>query len=218
MSGESEAIRVMLVDDHTLFRGGLKTLLGIGHDFTVVAEASNGREFLDIVEDASPDVVLLDIDMPVMDGTEAARLALEANPDLRIIALSMHGQAEYYLRMVEIGVRGFLLKDSDFSEVATAIHAVTEGGSYFSKDLIGSISAELRRSPASENTAEPLSERELDVLSLICQGLSNSEIGERLFISKRTVDNHRANILLKTGCRNTAALVVYAIKHSLVEM
>ncbi len=210
---------IMLVDDHTLFRDGMRRLLDNRVDCSVVAEASNGAEFLDRIK-ASPfmaDIVFMDIDMPVVGGIEASQRALEINPDLKIITLSMHGDQEYYFKMVSVGVKGFLLKSSDFDEVLAAIETVAGGGSYFSQELLCSLVRELRPStePRSE---EQLSERETEVLLLICQGLSNQEIADRLFISKRTVDKHRANILDKTGCRNTANLVVYAIKNSLIEI
>lgn len=209
----------MLVDDHTLFRDGLKRLLDNRPDCRVVAEASNGAEFLNLIKavpDAA-DVVFMDIDMPVIGGIEASQKALEINPDLKIITLSMHGDQEYYFKMVSVGVKGFLLKSSDFDEVTAAIDAVSNGGSYFSQELLCTLVRELKPSSVSRSE-EMLSERETEVLLLICQGLSNQEIAERLFISKRTVDKHRANILDKTGCRNTANLVVYAIKNSLIEI
>ncbi len=221
---ERERIRVLLVDDHSLFRGGLKGLLAMRNTCTVVGEASNGVEFLELVERCGFDVALLDIDMPIMDGMEAARNALERHPGMKIIALSMHGASEYYFSMVEAGVKGFLLKNSDIDEVETAIKIVHEGGSYFSKELLDSFVEDLHKSALElpdeehEAPADSLSEREREVLLLICKGLSNAEIADRLFISKRTVDKHRANILEKTGCKNTANMVVYAIKNSLVEI
>ncbi len=216
---ETTVHRIMLVDDHTLFRDGMRRLLDNRTDCKVVAEASNGAEFLQTVNENPDiaDVVFMDIDMPVIGGIEASQKALETNPDLKIITLSMHGDQEYYFKMVSVGVKGFLLKSSDFDEVTAAIETVCAGGTYFSQELLCSLVRELK--PSSEpRSEEQLSERETEVLLLICQGLSNQEIAERLFISKRTVDKHRANILDKTGCRNTANLVVYAIKNSLIEI
>ena len=211
--------RIMLVDDHTLFRNGLRRLLDLRPDCRVVAEAGDGAQFLEFLE-ADPegvDVVFMDIDMPGMGGIEASQRALERVPDLKIITLSMHGDREYYFKMVSLGVKGFLLKSSDFDEVIEAVETVCSGGSYFSHELLDMLVRELR--PASEaDESLALSEREAQVLVLVCQGLTNEEIAERLYISKRTVDKHRANILDKTGCRNTANLVVYAIKNSLIEI
>ncbi len=211
--------RVMLVDDHALFRGGLKMLIDGSDEFMVCGEASTGIEFLDQVSDASPDVVLLDISMPQMDGIEAAQIASQRHPNLPIITLSMYGEEDYYFRMVSLGVKGFLLKNSDISEVLTAMEQVIDGGSYFSPELLHNLVNSLRSTGSSRTLCDySLSERELEILLLICQGLSNQEIADKLFISKRTVDKHRANILYKTGCKNTANLVVYAIKHHLVEI
>ena len=207
-------VRILVVDDHNLFRGGLKGLLEAREEFSVVGEATNGEEFLALLPGTAADVVLLDIDMPVMNGIEAATRALAAYPDLKIITLSMHGEDDYYFKMVSLGVKGFLLKSSDFEDVASAVITVAGGGSYFSQELLTSLVAGLRHSPRQEL----LSERESEILLFICQGDSNHEIADKLFISKRTVDKHRANILEKTGCKNTANLVAYAIKNSLVEL
>lgn len=214
---EEKPCRIILVDDHTLFRNGLKTLLNINPKYTVIAEASNGREFLDCPEINSADVILLDIDMPEMNGIVAAERALAIYPELKIITLSMFGEEDYYFSMVSIGVKGFLLKNSDIDEVQGAIDTVNDGGSYFSQELLYNLVSNLRNTPI-RNTDEELSEREREVLLMICKGLSNQEIGDLLFISKRTVDKHRANILAKTNCKNTANLVVYAIKNKLVEI
>ena len=205
--------RVLLVDDHALFRTGLCRLLEAEGIAEVVGEAGNGEEFLALLDVA--DVVLLDIDMPVMGGVEAAGRALALRPGLRIITLSMHGDEQYYFAMLAAGVKGFLLKNSEMDEVAAAIAIVAEGGTYFSQELLQGLVGMLKATPADDND---LSEREIEILLDICAGLSNQEIADKLFISKRTVDKHRANIMLKTGSRNTANLVVYAVKRGLVEI
>jgi len=208
---------IVLVDDHALFRNGLRQLLE-REGFVVAAEAANGGEFLAMLPALTEEkIVLLDIDMPGVNGFEAARQAMAARPDLKIITLSMHGEEEYYFQMVSLGVKGFLLKNSEISEVVTAIRTVAQGGSYFSHELLFSLVGSLKSAlPQEESALDALSPRELEILLLICKGLSNQEIGDKLFISKRTVDKHRANILEKTGSKNTANLVVYAIKNGLV--
>ena len=163
------------------------------------------------------DVVLMDIDMPVMDGIRATEQAVTDNPDEKIITLSMHGDDEFYFRMVEAGAKGFILKSSDIDEVVTAIRTVCDGGTYFSQELLRNLVGNLK-STRGERPEEVLSEREKEILLLICRGMSNQEIADGLFISKRTVDKHRANILEKTGCRNTANLVVWAIKNGIAEV
>lgn len=216
-----EPYKIFLVDDHTLFRNGLRGLLDSREDCVVVGEASTGEEFLEQLQECDADVVFMDIAMPGIKGDEATARALEIRPDLKIITLSMFGDDDYYFRMVSVGAKGFLLKSSDIDEVIAAIETVATGGSYFSQELLDSLVSNLRTTPQPETEQvdeESLSERELEVLLEICRGLSNQQIADKLFISKRTVDKHRANILAKTGCPNTANLVVYAIKHNLVEI
>lgn len=205
----------MLVDDHALFRNGLKGLISMREGYEVVAEAGDGGEFLDMLPTMEADVVFMDISMPNVGGEEATRKALSLYPDLKIVTLSMFGEESYYTRMVEAGAKGFLLKDSSIEEVFEAIDTVVAGGDYFSQRLLSSMSNRLR---GTELSSGELSSREIEILLAICRGLSNQEIAEELFISKRTVDAHRANILEKTGCKNTASLVVYAIRNQLVEL
>lgn len=203
------------MDDHALFRKGLNTLLSMRERYRVVGEAGDGREFLAMLPMTAADVVFMDISMPNVGGEEATREALALRPDLKIVTLSMFGDENYYTRMVEAGAKGFLLKDSAIEEVFDAIDAVVAGGNYFSKSLLSSMSHRLR---GTERSSDELSSREIEILLGICRGLSNQEIADELFISKRTVDAHRANILEKTGCKNTASLVVYAIRRHLVEL
>ncbi|MBN2777203.1 MAG: response regulator transcription factor [Bacteroidales bacterium] len=208
----------MIVDDHALFRNGLKLLLNSFENFKVIAEASNGKEFLDVLEVVPVDIVLLDIEMPEMDGITAAQIALKKFPELKIITLSMYGDEDYYYKMVDAGVVGFLLKDSDIDEVNAALCAAVDGRSYFSQDLLQNLISRLTHSFDNQGDTADLTEREREIVILICQGLSNIEIGEKLFLSKRTVEKHRANILEKTQCRNTASLVMYAIKNRIVKI
>ena len=215
----SDPVRVVLVDDHRLFRDGLKLLLSADASFEVAGEAASGEEFLALGAEA--DVVFMDIDMPGIGGVEATRRALERRPGLKIVALSMHGEQEFYLPMVEAGAKGFLLKNSEFAEVAAAAEKVAAGGTYFSPELMDALVEAMNRidrSGEGSGWKEPLSERETEILPLVCEGLANHEIAERLFISKRTVDKHRANILAKTGCKNTASLVIYAVKNNLIKI
>lgn len=217
-------IRIALVDDHSLFRKGLKVLLSSRKDFSVVVDAGSGEEFLSLLGEARPDVVFMDYAMPEMNGAETTRRALELLPDLKVITLSMFGDNAYYSQMMSSGAKGFLLKDSEFSEVVEAVETVYGGGTYFSASLLESLSHSMRSAGAAgrqgDDIAESdrLSEREIEVLVAICQGLSTQEIADRMFISKRTVDKHRANILDKSGCKNTASLVVYAIRNGFVEV
>ena len=207
--------RIVLVDDHTLFRNGLKGLIDGRNGCRVVGEFSDGAEFVAALPTLEADVAFMDISMPTMNGDAATAAALQQMSDLKVICLSMFGDENYYSRMMQAGAKGFLLKDSEIDEVFDAIETVLAGEDYICKALLDAISGSMR---SGEANPDALSERETDVLLGICRGLSNQEIADALFISKRTVDTHRANILEKTGCRNTASLVVYAIKNRLVEV
>lgn len=212
-------IRIALVDDHTLFRSGLAGLLAQHPDYEVVADVGSGEEFLAILPTIDVDVVFMDISMPGIDGSETTRRALAQRPELHIITLSMYGDEHFYSLMVECGASGFLLKDSDIEEVYSAIDTAVTGNSYFSPTLLDSLTRNMSRlATTTSGDDDALSEREIEILVEVCRGLSNQEIADKLFISKRTVDKHRANILEKTGCKNTANLVVYAIKNRLVEI
>lgn len=210
--------KIALVDDHKLFREGLKLLLSNLDYVENVYEASNGREFLELMENNPCDIVLMDIEMPVMNGIEATEKAVEIYPDLKIIALSMYGEEVYYYKMVEAGAKGFLLKDSGMENVQEAIETVCDGSSYFSEELLFNILQNMRTNKKIEEITGDLSDRELEILCHVCKGLSNQEIADELCISKRTVDKHRGNLLAKTQSKNTASLVMFAIKNKLIEI
>lgn len=216
---ESDNIKVALVDDHVLFRNGLKLLLNNEPNIEVTMEASDGSIFLSQLSvDTPPDIVLMDISMPNMDGIEATRLAVERIPNIKIIALSMFGEEDYYYKMISAGVKGFLLKNSEINDVKEAIAQVMAGNSYFSQELLYNVIKNMHQSKEVLEETETLSKRELQVLGEICKGLSNQEIADTLFISKRTVDKHRANLLSKTNSKNTANLIMYAIKNKLINI
>jgi DNA-binding NarL/FixJ family response regulator len=215
-------LRVLLVDDHDMFRDGIKLLLSSSDIAEVVAEAKNGKEFLELVDKSKPDIVLLDISMPEMDGIEASRIAHEKFPGLKILALTMFGDEKYYYQMIQHGIKGFVLKSSGISELMNAIKEIAGGGNYFSNELLYKLITNLHSFNSSDHSkdsdGEKLSKRELDVLREIAGGLSNESIGEKLHISPATVRTHRSNLLLKTGSNNTASLIMYAIKNKIIEI
>lgn len=215
-----QIIKIAIADDHELFREGLVRLIEMKTSLKVEFQAANGEEVIERLKTSTVDVVLMDIDMPVMGGIEATRKVCELYPATKIIALSMHGDREYYFEMVAAGAKGFLLKSSELQEVVSAVENVCNGGSYFSQELLQMLVGQLRPADglSEEAETETLSARETEILIEVCRGLSNQEIADKLFISKRTVDKHRANILEKTGCRNSANLVYYAIKNKLIEL
>ncbi|MGD2034185.1 MAG: response regulator transcription factor [Bacteroidales bacterium] len=206
-------IQVAIVDDHQLFRNGLKFIIGNENDMEVVIEASNGKQFLELIPNLKPEVVLMDINMPELDGVETTKRALEKYPDLDILVLSMYGDVEYYNTMIDLGVKGFILKDIDNNELTEAIRRVHAGGNYFSQELL----LKLIKTKPEEGGIE-LTPREKEVLNLICKGYSNQQISEELFISQRTVERHRSSLLFKTDSKNSISLVVYAIKNHLVKI
>lgn len=212
-----EKIRIIITDDHQLFRNGLKILLSSFPEFEVAGEASNGAELIELLRTTKTDVILMDINMPEMDGIEATRKVGSLNPEICVIALSMYGEEEYYYKMVDAGAKGFLLKDSDISEVKEAIVTVMKGGSFFSQELLYHVIQKIKHREQETKSAN-LSRREKEILAKICEGLSNQEIADTLFISKRTVDKHRANLLGKTNSKNTASLILFAIKNKLIEI
>ena len=213
-------LNIFIVDDHKLFREGLKLLLSMQDSINHIYEASNGKEFLENLPLTNADVILMDIEMPEMNGIEATKLALKRNSNLKIIVLSMYGDAQYYYKMIELGVRGFVLKSSGIEKVLAAINSVNNGDNYISEEILINLSkaTEVKENKFGDNKENDISEREMEILFYVSKGLTNEEIADKLFISKRTVDKHRANLLSKTGCRNTAALVMYAIKNNIIEI
>jgi len=210
---------IIIVDDHDILRDGIKFVLTQTLQANIIAEARNGKEFLDLLDNYQPDIVLMDIAMPEMDGVEATKMALKKYPDLKIIALSMWGDEEYYFKMVHAGARGFVLKKTGINELEAAIETVLRGENYFSNELLRNIilnvnSPKIHRAVGSVHVN--LTKRELEILQLICNGMSNIEIADLLHISHKTVDGHRNNLLTKTCSKNTVQLVMYAIKNQLI--
>ncbi|HLO58889.1 MAG TPA: response regulator transcription factor [Bacteroidales bacterium] len=212
-------IKVFIVDDHDIFRDGIKLLLSSDKTAEIVGEARNGQEFLDQISSVSTDVVLMDISMPIMDGIEATRKVRQIYPDMKILALSMYGEEKYYYQMIQSGVKGFILKSAGISELLKGINEVASGHCFFSAELVEKVIASLSApvTHTSENS-DGLTKREIEVLARIALGETNEKIAEKLHVSTTTVRTHRANLLNKTGCGNTASLVMYAIKHKYIEI
>ncbi|HEX2936928.1 MAG TPA: response regulator transcription factor [Bacteroidales bacterium] len=208
-------IKVLLADDHKIFRESLRKMLVSEGIADVLAEAADGKQLLDLLEEYTPDVVIMDISMPVMDGVETSKKALQKNPHLKILTLSSFGDEKYYYKMVEAGVKGFVIKSSGISELEQAITEIHEGGCWFSNELLRKVIVNIGKLPAKEME---ISDREIETLKLICDGLTNDQIAEKLHLSPETIKWHRNNLLSKTGCNNTAALVMYAIKNGLIQI
>jgi len=213
-----DTIHVAIAEDQRLFRECLVSLLNGFDRVQVNVEAANGKELLEklYVATPTPQVVLLDLTMPEMNGLETTRQIKKLFPDLKIIILSVHSEERHIVHMVGEGVNGYLVKNSELSEVVHAVQAVHEKGFYFNESVLRAIhSGMAQKHEKSYNPNSPLTAREKEILELVCQELTTLEIAERLFLSVRTVDGHRNNLLEKTGARNTAGLVIYALRHDL---
>lgn len=214
-----EKVKVFVVDDHPIFKKGLLAQLKEFNFIEISESAESGEEFLEKIGSNSTDIVFMDIKMPGISGIEATKIAIQKYPKLKVIALSMFGDEEYLQSMLDAGAKGFLLKNIEKGDLEKAIKAVMEGNNYFSDELLTILASKFVTKPKSEgvvNESIKFSQREEEVLKLICQGFTNQEIGNMLFISQRTVDGHRANLLSKVGAKNTVGLVTYAIKNKLV--
>jgi DNA-binding NarL/FixJ family response regulator len=211
---------IVLVDDHLIFRQGIKSLISVENLGEVVGEASNGSEFLELLKSVKPDIVLMDINMPTMDGLEASEKAFSLYPDLKIIVFTMSGEEEFYYKTVSIGIKGFVLKSSGINELEKAIHDVMVGDNYFSNELLRRIISNYGKKSNVEKGPEKsiLTEREKEVLEQVCLGLTTDEIAEKLFISPKTVKIHRSNLLEKTNSKNTPEMILFAIRNKIMRL
>ncbi len=215
-----EQIKIMIVDDHEIFRSGLKMVINKLKFAKVVSEASTGREFLSLLsENELPDIGLMDIQMPEMNGIEATRAALEKYPNLKIVALTMFNEDEYVESMIDAGVKGFILKNITKEIFEKALLAINKGNNYYSEELWSFFTRRLTHDDKPTPGEDlKLTRREIEILNLLLEGLSNKEIADRLFVSERTIIGHKSNLLSKTGCKSTVHLLAYAIKNKLIEI
>ena len=217
-------IKVAIADDQVLFLKGLKFIIETFDNIELVLEAQNGRELLDKLKEIEVNIILMDLKMPIMDGMEATVEVRKLYPTVKVIFLSMHDDERLISHMMKIGASGYLLKNESPEVVRDAIIAVAEKGFYFndyvSKALLSGLHSKNSAIDLKHHFKEKihLTKRELEILDLICRAYTTAEIGEKLFISKRTVEGHRKNLIEKTGVKNTAALIVLAIKNGLVEL
>ena len=212
--------KIIVVDDHPLFREGIKLLIeneGLGE---VVAEAEHGQAFLDLLEIHVPDLVIMDIEMPVMNGLEAIKKGLSIDPSLKFLVLTMLNEKANYAEIIFAGAMGFVLKTAGKQEFERAINIIIEGESYFSTEILRQMLINTKKTSeiVQNEKGITLTLREKEVLNLLCTGLSVSEIAGKIFLSVKTIEAHRASLLRKTKTRNTINLVVYAIKNKLVEV
>lgn len=212
------SVSVMITDDHVLMREGIRKLLEYGGDIEVVAEAGDGKECLDKLEKCKPQVLLLDINMPTMNGLEVLEKIRERQIDVKVLILTVHNDVEYLLKAIDIGVDGYILKESESSELRKAIFLVAKGENYIQPKMIPLLNCRLMARDTDQDKVESLTKRELEVLVKLAEGMINKEIAHILNISERTVKNHVSNIFRKIDVSDRTQAAVFAIKNDLVKL
>lgn len=214
------SIRILLADDHKITRQGLRSLLDENDDMEVLAEAENGRDAIELARKLNPDVIIMDVSMPDLNGVEATRQIIQENHDVRVIALSMHSDTLFVSEMLKSGASGYLLKDCAFQELEQAIRTVTDGKAYLSPSISGVVVEDYlhRLSKADMSTSEVLTDREREVLQLIAEGQSTKQVALKLHISAKTVETHRRQIMNKLDMHTVAELTKYAIRKGLTAL
>lgn len=211
-------IRVMLADDHKIVRDGIKLMLDSQAGIDLISEAETGTEVLSLLKDELVDIIVMDINMPELDGIQATKAVKETYPDVKILALTMSNDELHIRQMIQAGASGYIMKSAGRSELKDAIFTIMDGRHYFSTDATQSIMMDLVKGKGKSSNPDPIhiTDRELEILELIVQEHTNQEIAKKLYISSRTVDAHRRNLLQKTGARNTAGLVKYAFQNNII--
>lgn len=211
-------IKVMIADDHVMVREGIKQLLEFDGDIEVIAEANDGVECLEKLKTINPDVLLLDINMPNKNGIEVLEKIRNRNLNIRVLILTVHNEVEYLLKAVDIGVDGYLLKDSESAELKKAIRTVLNGESYIQPSLIPILNSRLVARDVDKEKIDSLTKRELEVLIQVANGMSNKEIATNLNISERTVKNHISNIFKKIDVSDRTQAAVFAIRNDIIKL
>lgn len=215
------SIKVLLVEDHDIVRQGIRALLEGENDIEVCGEANNGEEALRLVKKTNPDLVLMDMNMPIMNGVEATKKIKAEFPRTKILILSMHDHENYLIEMLDAGADGYILKNSSRTELLFALWKIANDGKYMGAEFTFSMLEKFKASnmgiPSIKRADIKITDREMDVLLLVADGKTNQEIAQQLFTSVRTIETRRKNLLDKTGTTNTATLIKYAVQHGLVK-
>lgn len=217
---QKHQISVVIADDHEIFRDGLVLMLSRQEGILVAGEAENGKELIKLVEELHPDIIITDIKMTGMDGIAATKSLVHQFPDLKIISLSMFDEENLIVEMLEAGAKGYLLKNADKKEILEAIEQVYQGKTFYCRHTSAKLAAMIVKSKFNEKqkkTAVIFTEREIEIIRLICKQFTAQQIGDTLFLSKRTVEGYRTRILEKMDVKNTAGVVIFALKNNLVE-
>ncbi|HEX2787631.1 MAG TPA: response regulator transcription factor [Ignavibacteria bacterium] len=217
-----EKIKLIITDDHKMFREGIKNILNDYEDIEVLSEAGSGEELLEKLTQQTADVILMDINMPGISGIETSKIIKKKYPETFILALSTSDDDNYIIEMLNTGAKGYVLKSTGIEELVSAIKTVAKGDSYFCKEasevILNQFTKSKENKKSKSSSEVPLTDREIEILKLIAEGLTNKEIADRLFISIRTVDTHRRNLHQKLNIKNTAGLINYAVKHKIIDL
>ncbi len=221
METQTQLIRILIADDHTLVRQGIRMMIEAQPDLQVVGEASDGNEAIRLAQELGPDLIVMDIAMPDLDGLQATRIIKRDHPDVKILAVTMHEGEDYFFKILAAGASGYVLKRAASSDLITAIHAVARGEVFLYPAVAKKLVADyLQRVQSNEHSdkesLDGLTSREREVLTLVAEGLSNREISERLTVSLSTVQTHYAHIVEKLNLHNRTELVKYALRHGLI--
>lgn len=213
--------KIVVADDHAILRQGLRALLSASDEISIIGEASDGQEAIRITNQLKPDVLLIDLSMPRMNGTEAIQVLRARQPDLKIIVLTVHRTEEYVRAALDAGINGYLLKDDTHNELLSSIHAVLNGQTYLSPSICGHVVntyLDPNGALVHGSSLEALTTREREVIKLIAEGMTNKSIARQLFISVKTVEKHRSNLMRKLNLHSAAKITAYAIEHKLIEI
>jgi DNA-binding NarL/FixJ family response regulator len=214
-----EPINYLITDDHSIFRKGLRLALSDDEHLQCLGEAGDGQELLELLKEVQPDVILLDLKMPKMDGMEATKEIRKRHPDVKILILTMHDDEQLVVHLMEAGANGYLIKNADADEIKLALHACKENGYYFSDYVSGLMLRSIMHKSKPQTKFKEgvvLNEREREVLTCLCEGMTATEIGQKVFLSARTVEGIKATLFEKIGARNVAGLIMYAVKQGIV--
>jgi DNA-binding NarL/FixJ family response regulator len=211
-----ETQRILIVDDHQMFIDGLKSILAKQKDFTVYAEALSGEDALEIIANDKPDMVITDISMPGMSGIELTKIIKHDFPEIKVVVVSMHNDSAVVSEILMAEAEGYILKNTGKTELLNALNRIANDGTYYSNAVLSTMMKQVKKEAAVQNEVKILTERETEILKLIAEEYSSEQIADKLFISKRTVDSHRANILAKLETKTLAGLIKYAIRNNII--
>jgi DNA-binding NarL/FixJ family response regulator len=211
-----ETQRILIIDDHQMFIDGLKSILAKQKDFTVYAEALSGEDALKIIANDKPDMVITDISMPGMSGIELTKIIKHDFPEIKVVVVSMHNDSAVVSEILMAEAEGYILKNTGKTELLNALNRIANDGTYYSNAVLSTMMKQVKKEAAVQNEVKILTERETEILKLIAEEYSSEQIADKLFISKRTVDSHRANILAKLETKTLAGLIKYAIRNNII--